>query len=104
MPAMLSARRDLEDDSAPEARAESRGRAVKGGGRCAFLGLAHVRVVRKSPLLSSASGAEIMIEFRGCRRGPAFASRSVAMCDTSQPLRQTVASHHCLWRGSPGGR
>ena len=21
-----------------------------------------------------------------------------------QPLRQTVASHHCLWRGSPGGR
>jgi hypothetical protein len=22
----------------------------------------------------------------------------------SQPLRQTVASHPCLWRGSPGGR
>ena len=27
-----------------------------------------------------------------------------AMCDAPYPLRQTVASHHCLWRGSPGGR
>ena len=32
------------------------------------------------------------------------AARLVAICEGPYPLRQTVESHHCLWRGSPGGR
>src|ERR1700730_10912043 len=32
------------------------------------------------------------------------AARLAAMCEAPYPLRQRVASHHCLWRGNPGGR
>ena len=31
-------------------------------------------------------------------------TRLAAICEGPYPLRQTVESHHCLWRGSPGGR